>query len=436
MKQYLSVIAGCLALTAIGCSDSGSDEKTPDPKNEPRKINQSVAPGHIDVVSGTGHRATDPIDDDADGEPDGPIDVALANFDSPLDVVTGPDDRLFIIDWNGHKIRALDVERGEVAFVAGTGTEGDACEVKPGEAGCPALAAQLNHPADVTFDPQGRMVVAAWHNSKIKRLDFDSGTLVDVCGTGDRKFLGDGGTCRDDMNKDVVAFDLPSSVAYDSAGNLFIADQANQVIRRLDTSGVVKTVAGFCPGTMGFGCAMGQGFEGDGGPATAAKLHNSMGQGTDPQGKIGFDASGNLYIADTENDVIRMVTPGEDGIIGDGDAAEEVITTIAGIPGKSDYSGDDGPATEAALNHPTDFSIAEDGTMYIADRGNSCIRRIDTDGIITTIAGQCGKAGATGDGGLAVDARLHTPYGIALSGDYLFIADTLNHCLRKVNLKP
>ena len=107
----------------------------------------------------------------------------------------------------------------------------------------------------------------------------------------------------------LVAFDLPSSLVYDQAGNLFIADQANQVVRRLGTDGMVKTVAGNCPATPGFGCFMGQGYAGDGGMATAARLRNNLGQGADPQGKIAIDGAGNLYIADTMNNRVRMVMP-------------------------------------------------------------------------------------------------------------------------------
>lgn len=387
--------------------------------------------GDIGTIAGTGEKATDAIDANADGIVDNPIAASDAHFDSPLDTMRGPDGQLYIIDWNGHKIRSL--KDGEVSFVVGTGIEGDGCEVPPTDQGCPAYAAELNHPTDMAFDSEGRMVIAAWHNAKIKRLDFTSNAVIDLCGTGDRKFLGDNGPCEDSTGLDLVAFDLPSSVVYDSAGNLFIADQANQVIRRLGADGIVKTVAGNCPSdTKGFGCIEGKGYAGDGGPATLAKLNNSLGQGTDPQGKIALDAQGNLYIADSGNNRIRKVTPGADAIIGDGDPAEEIITTIAGN-GTAGYSGDGGQAVDASLNEPTDVEVAPDGTLYIADRANSCIRKVTTDGIISTVAGVCGVPGFEGDGGPALKAHLRTPYGIELDDDgSLYIADTLNHCIREV----
>ena len=173
---------------------------------------------------------------------------------------------------------------------------------------------------DVTFDSTGRLVISAWHNAKIKVADPTTDSLRDICGSGTRRFTGDGGPCADAAGTQLVSFDLPSSVVYDKQGNLLIADQANQVIRRLGTDGMVKTVAGNCPSTPGFGCPLGQGYAGDGGAATAAHLRNNLGQGADPQGKIALDAAGNLYIADTGNHAVRKVVPGTDGVLGSGDA--------------------------------------------------------------------------------------------------------------------
>jgi hypothetical protein len=361
-----------------------------------------------------------------------------------MDLTVGPDGRLYIEDWNGHKVRSLgsDGTGNYVAFLTGTGIEGDACKDYTGaiaansDGSCPSAYAQFNHMTDVTFDSSGRMVVAAWHNAKIKRLDFTAGTVIDLCGTGNRKFEGDGGPCDDPTTgADRVSFDLPSSVVFDSAGNLFISDQANQVIRRIGTDGIIKTVAGNCPGTAGFGCLNGQGYSGDGGPATAAKINNELGQATDPQGKIAMDAAGNLYIADSGNHVIRKVVPGADGVIGDNDPAEEIITTIAGT-GVAGYSGDGGPAASAMLNGPRDVEVAADGTIYVADTDNNCVRKIDpSSGTISTVAGRCNEAGAfAGDGGPAALAALNRPYGVELdTAGNLYIGDSLNNRIRVVN---
>jgi sugar lactone lactonase YvrE len=421
-----------LASTAItGCGDGSS----PAPKTEGPPKQPHIGVGQIGTIIGTGEEGTNKVDANADGVVDPPINALEAMIDQPMDVAFSKDGRLYVIDWNGHKIRTMNPD-GTLAFVVGTGIEGDACEGTPVDGKCPMDTAELNHPTDITFDDTGRMVIAAWHNAKIKRVDLDAQLLENVCGTGNRKFEGDGMPCVDATGKAQVSFDLPSSVAFDAAGNLFISDQANQVIRRLGAAdGIVKVVAGSCPGTPGFGCPAGRGYDGDDGPATTGHLSNNLGQGTDPQGKMAFDPrDGSLYIADTGNNVVRKVTPGSDGIIGEGDPAEEIITTVAGN-GSPGYSGDGGPATAAQLSSPTDVAIDKDGTIYIADRSNSCIRRVTGDGTISTVAGQCGNVGNAGDGELATEAGLRTPYGVAL--DYkggLYIADTLNQCIRKVVL--
>lgn len=427
LRALLACVTAC---AAVAC---GSDPAGTAPLNRhPQPVH--IGPGQIGTVIGTGDRMTDPVDGDSNGKVDPAIPPLEAHLDSPMDVAFSPEGKAFVIDWNGHKIRAID-DSGNLAFVVGTGKEGDACEATPVDGKCPIAGAELNHPTGITFDANGRLVIAAWHNAKIKRADLSAGLLEDICGTAARKFEGDNGPCKDPVTgKNLVSFDLPSSVVFDTAGNLFISDQANQVIRRLDTTGIVKTVAGNCPGTPGFGCPSGRGYEGDNGPATQAKLSNNLGQSTDPQGKITFDKSGNLYIADSGNNVVRKVTPGADGVLGDGDPNEEIITTVAGT-GTPGYSGDDGPAAQAKLSSPTDVAVADDGTLYIADRSNSCIRKVTSDGTISTVAGQCGVPGFSGDGELATEAGLRLPYGVALDGQGgLYIADTLNHCIRKVLL--
>jgi hypothetical protein len=389
-------------------------------------------PGQITTIAGTGERATQSSDADADGVPDPPIAHDRARFDTPMDMTIEASGALLILDWNGHKVRRL-TPAGMVEFVVGTGIEGDACEKPRADGSCPLIASELNHMTDVVLDAGGRLVIAAWHNAKIKVADMGTDALRDLCGSGTRRFAGDGGPCRDATGMPLVAFDLPSSLAYDQGGNLFIADQANQVIRRLGTDGVVKTVAGNCPGTPGFGCALGQGYAGDGAMATAARLRNNLGQGADPQGKIAIDGAGNLYIADTGNHVVRRVVPGADGVLGSGPPEEELITTFAGI-GTAGYAGDGGPAGAAKLNEPHDVAVGPDGSVYIADTGNNCVRRVGPEGIIATVAGQCGSLGTFGgDGGAATEARLYRPYGVAVDQQgNVFIADSSNNRIREV----
>jgi hypothetical protein len=441
--SFLGCLLWAVILPLVGCTGDKANKLTAG--REPCRIDQSNRPsgstlpsnffgptGTIHTIAGTGAKATDSLDADGDAIVDASIPADKARFDSPIDITFGPGGRLYIIDWNGHKVRVLDSNRC-ISFMAGTGFEGDACEKPNPDGTCPAVWAQLNHMTDGIFDSKGRMVIAAWHNSKIKRVDLRKRILEDICGTGNRKFEGDGGPCKARDGNDLVSFDLPSGVSYDSSGHLFISDQANQVIRRIGRDGTIKTVAGRCPGTPGFGCPGGQGFAGDGGPARSAKLNNEVGQGTDPQGKIAIDRMGNLYIADSGNNVIRKVVPGADGIIGDGNSDEEIISTIAGT-GAVGYSGDGGPAIEAKLSGPRDVEVAMDGTVYIADTGSHCIRKINPSGVIETVAGRCGQPGGfAGDGGPAKLAVLNSPYGIELDNEgNLYIADTLNNRIRIV----
>jgi hypothetical protein len=426
MKPRRAIFAAALAVllgtTACGCGGS-SPAPTPTPV---------IVAGDITTIAGTGERATQVSDGNHDGVSDPPIAHDKARFDTPTDTVVEPSGSLLILDWNGHKIRRLNAA-GMVEFVVGSGIEGDACESPRADGTCPLIASQLNHMTDAAFDAAGHMAIAAWHNAKIKVADLAADALRDICGSGNRRFTGDGGPCADAGGAALVSFDLPSSVVYDSGGNLLIADQANEVIRRLGTDGIVKTVAGNCPATPGFGCPAGVGYAGDGMAATAAKLNNSFGQGADPQGKIALDAAGNLYIADTRNNVVRKVVPGADGILGSGPPDEEVITTFAGT-GTAGHDGDGGPATAATLDGPRDVAVGPDGAIYIADTNNHCIRRIGGDGTIATVAGQCGQpAGFGGDGGPATAALLNAPYGVAVDPHgNVFIADSSNNRIRKV----
>jgi sugar lactone lactonase YvrE len=418
----MRMTAGALWLglaLGLGASSCGGDKAPP-------------GPGDITTIAGTGKRATQLTDANRDGTVDAPIAADKATFDTPVDTAFDASGAILILDWNGHKIRRLDSD-GRVAFVVGTGIEGAACEAPRVDGSCALLASELNHMTDVTLDPMGRLVIADWHNGKLRTADLAADLVVDLCGTGTRKYAGDGGPCKDATGTPLVSFDLPSGVLYDKAGNLFIADQSNQVIRRIGTDGIVKTVAGNCPATPGLGCPLGQGYAGDGGPATMAKLSNSYGQTSDPQGKIAFDAAGNLFIADTQNHVVRKVVPGADGILGDGDPGEEIITTVAG-DGTVGFSGDGGPATAAALSGPRDIAFAPDGSYYIADTDVNCIRRVGTDGIISTAVGQCDPlSGFSGDGGPATAAKLATPVGVAVDAQgNLIVADSGNNRIRKV----
>lgn len=352
----------------------------------------------------------------------------------PVDVTRGPDQKLYVVDFNNHRIRAVDA-RGVISTVAGTGLLGDGPEG-------PALEADFNHPTQVAFDPGGRLVIAAWHNSRIKRIDPTTGLMSDIGGTGKRAYSGDEGPVKQ------ADLDLPAAIAFDSKGNTLVMDQANQVIRKIDLQGMITRFAGqclvnecapgeqptACAGTNKFACGAADaevckkpclgGFGGDGGPALLARMSQPFGQAADPAGRLAVDAHDNVYFADSRNHRIRQI-----------DAAG-IITTVAGN-GEEGFGGEGGPATEAQLNTPTDLALAADGTLYFADTLNSCVRAVGTDGIIRTVAGVCGERGSTGENGPASRALLDRPYGLDLTSEgLLYIADTYNHRIRVVRVAP
>ena len=239
-------------------------------------------------------------------------------------------------------------------------------------------------PEGIVLGSDGSLYVADTGNNLIRRVRPD-GIITTVAGDGTDGYGGDGGLA---INAQLSG---PTGLAVGQDGNLYIADNGNSRIRRVDPDGIITTVAG--DGTFDYG--------GDGGQATQAQLAspNDIALGTD----------GTLYIADSYNNRIRRVGP--DGI----------ITTVAG-DGTDGYGGDGGPAAQAPLSRPNGIAIGPDGNLYIADTGNGRIRQVGLDGIITTVAG-AGELGANGDGGLATQARLTGAKDIAIGRDgSLYIA--------------
>jgi hypothetical protein len=354
-------------------------------------------------------------------------------------------DTLYILDWNNHRIRRLDPD-GMIRHVAGRGELG-------GTLDDPANS-DLNHPTGMLYDAaRGRLVVAAWHNSKLRAIDLGSDAITDECGDGRRAYFGDDGSAL------TSSLDLPASIAFAPNGDLIIMDQANQVMRRVDAAGKIHRLAGRCVvealPPLGAGpCQLGvepaacpspsgklwcgamtacgapctPAYGGDGGPALDLRMAQPFGQSADPAGRIVFDAAGNLYFADTTNAVIRKIDAG-------GTVTRFAGTApVAGAP-QTGYAGDGGPALQAKLWNPVDLALDADGTLYVSDVYNHCIRAIAPGGVITTVAGTCGQAGYAGDGAPAGLATLKRPYGIELADGVLYIADTGNHVIRSVKLR-
>jgi len=276
-----------------------------------------------------------------------------------------------------------------IITIAGKGIQGYC-----GDGGS-AISAKLYYPTDVAIDVEGNIYICDAFNHVIRKVDT-LGIISTFVGTGTAGYSGDGGPATS------AKLFKPYRLALDTAGNLFIAEANNHLIRKVNTSGIISTFAG--TGTAG--------YSGDGGSATSAKLYNPAG--------VTLDAAGNLYIADCNNNVIRKVN------------TSGIISTIAGT-GTADYSGDGGPATSANLDQPTDLCIDASGNLYIADYSNNVVRRINTSGIINTFAGT-GIPDYTGDGGPATSAKLFFPTGLEIdSFDNIFIGDASNNVIRKVN---
>jgi len=258
-----------------------------------------------------------------------------------------------------------------------------------------AVGAKLNVPIQVALDSSHNLYIADSSNNRIRKLTNSTGKISSVSGILTAGYSGDGAAASGAQLND------PYGVYVDASGNIFIADLGNEVVRKISTDGKIATVAGNAPNAN---------FTGDGGPATSATLNQPLGLATDP--------SGNLYIADSFNHRIREVTT-------DGN-----INTIAGSsPG---FSGDGGPATSAQMNRPFGICFDAAGNLYIADSQNNRIRKVATDGTMSTVAGN-GTAGFAGDGGPATKAQLDRPWDVKVdaAGD-LFIADYSNNRIRIV----
>ncbi len=281
-----------------------------------------------------------------------------------------------------------------ISTIAGNGPTGYLIGGYSGDGG-PADSAELNTPYGLTLDKYGNIYIADSYNYCVRKINT-AGIISTFAGKDSSGNSGDGGLAT------AAKMQEPTGVAVDDSGNVYIADDGNgnNCIRKVNTKGIISTFAG------------GGKITGDGIAATSATLYNPFG--------VKADHLGNIYIADGNHNKIRKVN------------TNGIISTIAGI-GTAGYSGDNGPATAAALNSPHTLIIGDSGSIYIADEFNQRIRKVNSAGIISTIAGK-DTAGYSGDGGFAISAKLNYPCNMILDSlGNMYIADEMNAVVRKVN---
>ena len=306
---------------------------------------------------------------------------------------------LYFVETGNHIVRKFS-SAGVLTTVAGNGVQGFSGD------GGPATAAALDSPAGLALNSTGDLFIADSHNHRIRKVSATSGVIATIAGTGSAGFSGDGAAAT------AAQLDLPVALAINAAGDLYIADTNNHRVRKISAgSGVITTIAGNGVET----------FAGDNGLATAASIDSPNG--------LALDSSGNLYIADTHNGRVRMVS-----------ATTGVISTVAGAGftngNVQTYSGDGSAATSAGLALPRGLAIDSAGNLYLADSANHRIRRISTTGVITTVAGQ-GTENFAGDGAPAVSANLDSPRSVALSpAGLLTLADSENQRIRQLDSLP
>jgi sugar lactone lactonase YvrE len=290
------------------------------------RIRKIGTDGIITTVAGNGQAGSS-----GDGGP-----AIKARIKWPHSVAVDDAGNVYLTDSPNNRVRRVDKNTGMIATIAGTGQAGFSGD------GGPATKARINTPKGVMVDAGGNVYIADSLNNRVRRVDKATGNIATVAGNGKAAYRGDGGLAT------AASLQVPRGMATDAAGNLYIADDDNHAVRRVDqATGRITTIAGT-------GAA---GSSGDGGPATAAKLNN-------PQ-TLALDASaGLLYIADMTNSRIRRV-----------DLGTGSITTVVGT-GTAGYSGDGGPATAAKLRLSKGVALGPDGTLYIADTSNSRVRKV------------------------------------------------------------
>ena len=305
-----------------------------------------------------------------------------AAFDGPMGVAVDGSGTIYMTDYNNATIRKITQE-GVVTTLAGTAKNW-------GSVDGTISAATFNFPQGVAVDGSGNVYVADTDNHAIRKIT-PAGVVTTLAGTAGNQGSADG-------TGPAATFYLPQGVAVDGDGTTYVADSYNATIRKITQEGVVTTLAGTA-----------KNWGSVDGTISAATFAFPWG--------VAVDGSGNVYVVDAQNSTIRMITPGG------------VVTTLAGTAGNN--GSDDGTGTAASFAFPTGIAVDGAGNVYVADSGNSTIRKITPEGVVTTLAGTArnrGSADGTGAG-----ASFTSPYGIAVDGSgNVFVADTENSTIRKI----
>ncbi len=310
-----------------------------------------------------------------------------ATIDHPIVIATDAAGNLYVADNVNNAIRKISTT-GVITTIAGTGTAGYNGD------GIAATSAKLNSPYGVAVDAAGNIYIADAFNQRIRKVNT-SGIISTIAGTGTAGFNGDGALAT------ATQFWNPTCVRLDATGNIYIADNQNIRIRKISTSNIVSTITG--NGSVG--------YTGDGGPATAARISYPAG--------IWVDNLGNILIADGLNHAVRKINPAG------------TISTIAGN-GTTGFTGAGGPATAAIISQPEDVFEDISGNLYFVDAVNNTLHKINTSGIITTIAGN-GVAASIGDGGPSRAAELNGPDGVCIStSGNIYIAEAFGNRIRMI----
>jgi len=306
----------------------------------------------------------------------------------PMGLTMDNSGNIYITDRSSFTVRKID-HSGTITLFAGGGTN----SLTNGVA---ATSVVLQNPSGLVSDATGNIYVCDENSCRVIKINT-GGIVSIVAGSGGFGYSGDGGPAT---NANLL---FPHGLAMDASGNLLIADMYNNVIRKVNASGIITTIAG--------NYAAGSGYGGDGGAATNAQLSTPTG--------VAVDATGNIYITDNQNSVIRKVDGGG------------LMTTIAGIAGSPGFNGDFMAATNSKLNTPESVTIDQFGNMYIADLNNNRIRLLSATGKLVTVAGN-GTAGFSGDGGPATMAELNYPFSLVVdTNDDILFTDNGNFRVRQ-----